>query len=89
MENDVYSIDLQDVSRCVFLVYSCIFHFGQFQPSRLYTRPMDKGVLHLRHCLLKVGNDVLGILDAYRQTDKVRCDTCLAELFVGELTVGM
>ena len=45
--------------------------------------------LHLSHCLFKVVDDVVYILNTYRQTDKVWCYACLHKLLVAKLTVSV
>lgn len=43
--------------------------------------------LHLIHCLLKVSDDVVDILDADAETNQVWSYTSLAELLFGHLTM--
>ena len=45
--------------------------------------------LDLRQGLLDVVEDVLNVLNAYAQTNEVWSHTSLAELFVGELAMGV
>ena len=44
---------------------------------------------HFLHRLPEVGDDVFDRLDADGEADEVGCHACLAQLFVGELTVGV
>lgn len=46
-------------------------------------------LLHLIHCLLEVGDDVVGVFDADRESDEVGCYTGFPQLFVRELPVGV
>ena len=41
----------------------------------------------LAQCLLDVGDEVLYVLDTYRETDEIRGYACFAQLLVGELAV--
>jgi hypothetical protein len=50
-----------------------------FQPS----------FLDFVECLTDVVEDVLNVLNTDREADEVRCYTCLKQLLVGELTVGV
>jgi hypothetical protein len=46
-------------------------------------------LLNLCKRLLDIFEDILHIFDTNRETDQVGGDTCLAQLFVTELTVGV
>ena len=44
---------------------------------------LDRG-----ECLIQVGDDVLHVLDAYRETDEVFAQVCVGQLFGRKLAVG-
>lgn len=46
-------------------------------------------VLHLLHCLLQVGNDVVAVLDANTESDEVGTYTGFEQLLVAELTMSV
>ena len=55
--------------------------------TKIFRRFLFK--LLLRQCLTNVGEDVVNIFDTDGEADEVGRDTCLAQLLVGELAMGV